>query len=210
MVSDWEIGRRSAKCSATDRELAEGEAYYAVLLETPEGFERRDYTLDSWQGPPEGAFCHWRGRVPIREKANTPTKVDTALLTQLFLRLEEEESDVKQQFRFMLALLLMRKRLLKMAETVHEDDREYWQLMLMSDRSTHRVLNPQLSSDEVARLSAQLTAILAGEVDVAEALEWTEAPSSPEPEEATDAPDVTDDPDSPPRDPTTEHAHEAF
>jgi hypothetical protein len=188
MAGDYDIGKRTGKCSATERSLAEGESYYAVLLETAEGFERRDYTLDSWEGPPEGAFCYWRGRVPTKDRSKGPVVVDTALLMQLFMGLEEEEAQAKQQFRFILSLLLMRKRLLKLSGTVEEDGKEYWRLVLMSDKSEHRVLNPQLSPQEVERLSAQLTAILTGEAAPSEALEWTEVPQ-PDEDESQDGPE---------------------
>jgi hypothetical protein len=102
------------------------------------------------------------------------------VLTQLFLRLEEEEGEAKQQFRFMLALLLMRKRLLKMQDSVREEGREYWRLMLMSDRSIHKVWNPELAPEQVDRLSAQLTAILSGGADAIEVLEGNAEPEAPE------------------------------
>lgn len=171
MATDWEITRTTGKCFATERTFAEGEAYYAALFETDEGVERRDYAEDAWQGPPEGCFCFWRGRVPVKEKKPATVSVDREMLTQLFCRLEDEDSPAKQQFRFVLALLLMRKRLLKLDGTQIEDGQEYWELRLTSDQSTHRVLNPRLGQPEIDRLSIQLQTILSGEMDAFECLE---------------------------------------
>jgi len=170
MANQWEVSRTTGCCAATGRELAEGEAYYAVLFETPEGFERKDYTLDAWTGPPEGSYCYWRARVPVREKKSGPIAVDHALLTHFFLRLEDEESQIKQRFRFVLALLLMRKRRLKFERAIQEGDLEYWQVRLVSEQSEHKVLNPRLSEDEVQQLSEQLTAILSGDAQAIESL----------------------------------------
>lgn len=171
MQSEWEVSRTSGQCSASGRPLAEGESYYAVLFETQQGFERRDYTEDTWTGPPEGHFCYWRARVPVRNKPAGPVAVDHALLTQLFLRLEEKDSDVHRQFRFVLALLLMRKRILKLDKTEREGERESWLMRLVSDQSDHRVLNPRLGPEEVERLSGQLTAVLSGDPQVLQSLE---------------------------------------
>jgi len=176
MQSDWELSRATGHCAVTGRALAEGESYYAVLFETPEGFERKDYSSEAWTGPPEGHFCYWRTRVPTRDKSAGPVFVDHELLTQLFLRLEESDSEVKQQFRFVLALLLMRKRILRLDKSEREADGEYWVLRLVSDQSEHRVLNPRLGEAEVERLSVQLVAILSGEVQALESLDSCETP----------------------------------
>jgi hypothetical protein len=171
MANDWEISRTTGRCAATGRELAEGEFYYTALFETPQGFERRDFSVESWSGPPEGCFCYWKTRVPTREKKRSTIAVDNALLVSLFTRLEDDSSEMRQKFRFVLALLLMRKRLLRMENSVHEDDREYWQMRLTAEQSVHRVLNPNLSPDEIDRLSAQLTAILSGDSSAISAME---------------------------------------
>jgi hypothetical protein len=180
MQSEWEFSRSSGHCATSGRVLAEGEAYYAVLFETPQGFERRDYASDAWAGPPEGHFCYWRARVPLRNRPSGPLPVDHALLTQLFLKLEEKESEVRQQFRFVLALLLMRKRILRLEKAECENEQEYWVLRLVTEQSEHRVLNPRLGEEEIERLSRQLTAILSGDAQAIESLESVEPPPAPE------------------------------
>lgn len=171
MATEWELARATGRCAVTGRSFEEGETYYAALFETPAGLERRDYSLEGWTGPPEGAFCHWRGRVPIREKKSSVLEIDEQMLTQLFVGMEEEPSETKQQFRFVLALLLMRKRLLRLEQTVRDGEQEYWQMRLLSDKSVHQVLNPRLDDQQIARLSAQLTALLSGDVDAVEVLD---------------------------------------
>ena len=68
------------------------------------------------------------------------------------------------QFRFVLALILMRKRLLRYEQTLQEDGREYWQMRLLRDQTLHRVQNPQLTDEQVAGVSAQLGSILHGDM----------------------------------------------
>ncbi len=173
---EYEIARGSGRCTATARELAEGEVYYAVLFETNEGFERRDFAADAWTGPPQGHFCYWRAKVPPRHRKPGTVVVDHPLLTSFFCRLEDQKSELRQQFRFVLALLLMRKRILKLDGTVREGDRESWRLRLVADQSEHLVLNPRLSDEQIERLSAQLTAILSGDAMMIEALVNEEEP----------------------------------
>jgi hypothetical protein len=64
--------------------------------------------------------------------------------------------------------------MLKFEQTTQDGECEFWQMRLMMDQSVHRVLNPKLSDEEIERLSAQLTALLSGEVDPNEAAEEPE------------------------------------
>lgn len=178
MANDWELARTTGQCAVTGRAFAEGEAFYVALFETPAGIERRDYGLESWSGPPEGSFCHWRGHIAVRTKKPAALEIDPQMLTQLFVGLEDDPSETKQQFRFVLALLLMRKRLLRFEQADREGGLEYWQMRLVADKSLHRVLNPRLTDEHIARLSAQLTALLSGEI---EAVEVLEGPADPGP-----------------------------
>jgi hypothetical protein len=174
MANEWEITRATGKCSVSGRDLAEGEDYYAALFETPQGFERRDYSLEGWAGPPEGSFCHWKTKVPVRGRKPSIIAVDSGMLITLFCRLEEDSSEMRQKFRFVLALLLMRKRLLRMEKAVQNGEQEYWQMRLVHDQSEQRVLNPHLSNEEIDRLSAQLAAILSGDASAISQLEQQE------------------------------------
>ena len=75
-------------------------------------------------------------------------------------RLEDETEPVRVQFRFVLALLLMRKRILQYESSNTTDEQEVWEMRLTSDKSTHHVVNPHLTDDQIENVSQQLSAIL--------------------------------------------------
>ena len=177
-MDKWEIARPSGVCAVSGRALAEGEEYYGVLFEEGETFRRADYALECWTGPPEGAYCYFKSRIPPRNKKKQ-VFIDDDLLINFFLRLADETDEGRLQFRFVLALILMRKRLLRYEQTEHADSREYWQMRLLREQSLHRVLNPLLSDDQVASVSAQLGAILHGDMgDFTEVAAQTEEQSA--------------------------------
>jgi hypothetical protein len=180
MANEYEISRATGKCAATGREFKENEFYHAALFESAEGFERKDFCVEAWSGPPEGCFCHWKGRIPTREKKPATIAVDSSILMNLFCRLEDDSSEMRQKFRFVLALLLMRKRLLRFEQAIRNENREYWQVRLVQEQSIQQVLNPHLSEQEIDGLSAQLTAILSGDVAAIAQLEENEAASATE------------------------------
>ena len=163
MGEQWQVESATGTCAVTGRKLEEGEEFYTVLLEDGESFRRLDYSLEAWTAPPEGSFCHFKTRVPVKEKAKK-LLVDNDLLVNFFLRLEDETEPVRVQFRFVLGLILMRKRLLRYESTKGEDEGEIWQMLLTKDQSTHRVVNPHLTDDQIEGVSQELSAILHGDM----------------------------------------------
>ena len=159
---EYEISHRTGVCFVTQRTLNEEQEFYAVLFEKPEGFDRRDYSLDAWQGPPEGYFCYWKSRVPKNEEKKK-LLVDNDVLINLFIRLEDTEEPVKKHFRFVLALILMRKRLLKYESTTLENEQEYWRMRRTGEDTRFLVLNPRLTDEQIEAVSKELGAILHGD-----------------------------------------------
>ncbi len=160
-MTDYAISRASGRCAVSGRAFDPGEEFYSVILETGEGLERRDYSLAAWEGPPPGALCHFKTRLPAREESRR-TFVDDEVLINFFLRLAGASEVLKQRFRFVLALILLRKRLLKYEGTAREPEGEHWDMRLVRDKSLHRVFNPVMNDEEIEQVSGELSAILHG------------------------------------------------
>lgn len=161
-MADYDIAHLTGVCAETNRTLGPGEEFHAVLFETATGFERRDYSAEAWNGPPSGYFSHWKSRVPRKEEKRQ-LLVDPDTMTNLFLRLATHAEEVKQHFRFVLSLILMRKRILKYHETVQREGREFWKMQLAQDQSIHEVLNPRMTDEQIEAVSRELGAILHGD-----------------------------------------------
>ncbi len=159
-MDSFEIERSSGRCTVTGRELREGEVFYAVIFEQGDGFRRADYSAEAWTGPPEGAFCTFKSRVPVKARKKK-LLIDDELLVQFFVRLDGTDEPSRLQLRFVLALILMRKRLLRYEDTRHTDDgSEAWQMRLAKEGSPHQVLNPRLTDEQIESVSRQLGVIL--------------------------------------------------
>ena len=163
MVDKFQIEKGAGRCAKTDVEIAEGEAYFAVLFEEGEGFRREEYSVDAWDGPPDGAYCYFKTRRPVAEKKKR-LFVDNEVLMTFFRRLNNETDLARLQFRFVLALILMRKRLLRYEETTREDEREVWSMRVGKTEEVHAVLNPRLTDAEIEGVSRQLGVILHGDM----------------------------------------------
>src|SRR4029077_907250 len=108
IVMDYQIQPNSRRCAVTGRELQPGERYYSALLEENHQFVRKDFASDAWQGPPTGAFGLWSGRVTAADAKARP-RFDDDLLEDCFGRLEGQTEPSRVNFRYVVALLLMRR-----------------------------------------------------------------------------------------------------
>lgn len=177
MNLNWEVGHSAGRCAVTGRVLEEGEEFYSAIFEEGETFRRADFSIDAWTGPPENCFCHFKSRIPVKTKKKR-LLVDSEMLVSFFTRLAEETEPVRIQFRFVLALILMRKRVLRYERTTTTGGVETWAMVLMTDKSEHQIVNPRLTDDQIASVSQQLGAVLHGDMGewaVTESAESTSA-----------------------------------
>lgn len=162
LKTDVQIDHSHGVCAITGRKLEEGEEFHSVLFEDGESFRRADYALEAWTGVPEGAFCHFKTRVPVKQKRKR-LLVDDDMLVAFFHRLVAETEPVRVQFRFVLALILMRKRKLRYVRTFTEAGSEIWVMTFVREEVEQRVVNPQLTDAQIDGVSRELTAILHGD-----------------------------------------------
>lgn len=158
-MSEWEINKPLGQCCGTERKIEYGEEYFAALIETEEGLQRRDFCADYWESQKPDVFCYWKTRLP-EPGQKRQLFVDDQMLMAFFERLEKETEPEKINFRFVLALILMRKRILKYDETINKDDKEIWRLRIVGEKHTAKVVNPHLDEEQIEQLSSQIGEIL--------------------------------------------------
>jgi hypothetical protein len=161
-MSEWEVDKPLGQCNGTGRKIEPGEEYFGALMEIEEGLQRRDFCADYWESEKPNVFCYWKSKFPHPDEKKR-IFVDDNMLMAFFERLENETEQEKVNFRFVLALILMRKRLLKYDATRDEDDKEIWRLRIVGDKSSDNraeVINPHLDEEQVSQLSSQIGQIL--------------------------------------------------
>jgi hypothetical protein len=159
---DYQIQPNTRRCFLTGRELKPGEKYFSVLLDEAGQFVRHDYSADVWQGPPDGAFSFWAGKVPASDGSKRP-RIDDEMLLECFSRLEGQDDPSRVNFRYVVSLLLMRRKRLKFAAAWTEDDREVLQLRDARTGAEHEVVNPGLTDEEMASVQEEVLKVLGWE-----------------------------------------------
>jgi hypothetical protein len=156
---DYQIQPPTRRCAATGRKLRPGEKFYTLLLDQGGKFIRQDYSSEAWQGPPEGTFSFWTGRVPAQEENRRP-RIDDDLLVDCFHRLEGQNDPGRVNFRYVLALLLMRRKRLQFAEARNDGEREILLLRCARTRAQYQVVNPRLTEEEMAAVQEEVFQVL--------------------------------------------------
>jgi hypothetical protein len=82
------------------------------------------------------------------------------MLMSFFERLATETEQEKINFRFVLGLILMRKRKLKYDSSKSEGGREIWRLRIAGEKEIVDVINPHLDEQQIQQLSSQIGNIL--------------------------------------------------
>jgi hypothetical protein len=111
---DFEVQRCTRHCAETGREFVPGETYFSALIEQGGDVVRRDYSVEAWRTPPAGALGWWKSQMPephARKLHWAPNDVMLHYFEQL-----DGVAD-KQDVRYILALLMIRRRVLRLEQT---------------------------------------------------------------------------------------------
>lgn len=158
---EYEIQSTTRHCAATGREFAEGEVFYSVLSRDGGRLTRSDFCKEAWAGAPEDALGWWKSRMPVRAgKKNklAPGEVLLGLFEQLASRPDQDD------MRYVLALLLVRRRLLRLEEpATGEAGQEIMMLYNPQDGTTHQVRSVDISSERASAIQAELGRLLEAE-----------------------------------------------
>ena len=158
-MTDYQIQASTRRCALTGHELKPGDRYYSVLIDEGGALTRRDYSLKAWQGPPSGAFSFWQGRLSAGA-APRRAPIDDDTLLECFGRLEGEQEPARLSFRYVLALLLVRRKRLRLEDTRLEGGREVLALRDARTGARHQVFDPGLPDDELEAVQDEVFQLL--------------------------------------------------
>lgn len=191
----YDIERPTGQCTFTGRTLEPGESYIATLIEVDEseepegkgglGLKRLDVSWEQWQqdNRPENVFSFWK-TVVAQPNEKKKLFVDDDVLMNLLRRLADTDQPRRLAFRFVLCLILMRKKYLRYdrteKRTVENEDgesieQEWWLVTPKLDLSKgpmgkwhdseqFEVLDPRLDEQQVIDVTDQIGEILEAEL----------------------------------------------
>lgn len=159
---DYRFKPPSKTCAGTGKPLVPGSTCHSVLIDKEGHLVRFDYSDEGWAGPPEGHVGYWKTMVPVAPDAKSQ-RFDPETAQRYFEQLSEEASPVHDRQRYVLALVLLQQRRLRLDNTRLDGDDEILELSGRHGEGSFEVRNLHLPDDETQQLQAELKAHLATE-----------------------------------------------
>ncbi len=158
MAVDYEIQRFTRHCAKTGRDLKPGETFYSTLVREGVRVVRQDFAADAWQGPPDGVLGWWKSQVPTE----SASKVHWAPNDVMLELLEQWEHDpTRLDSRYVLSLLLVRRRVLRPEETESiASGQEVAVLYCPRRETTYRVVSALPDEQRAAEIQEELGRLL--------------------------------------------------
>jgi len=163
MQLEWKIKSRSDTCEATGRPFAEGETFHTVLFRKNDGFRRLDLSEEAWKArttdtEAEPIFSSWRSKFePPAPPPAEPLPRDDA--EGMLRRLLESEDPSHTNTRYLLAVMLERKRILRPQPSPDTGTMVYEHA---STGETFIITDPGLSLSDLASVQEEVSSLLAG------------------------------------------------
>jgi len=181
-MSDWKIRKRKDGCVRCEREFEEEEAFYSCLLIESVSIAREDRCIKCFD-PTEVQedvknTIFWRTHRPPQGKRRLA--VDFDVVEQIFFALADHDKERILELRYLMSLLLLRKKRLKIMRVVRNDDGEAMVLRRPRRTEAIEVRVFDLSEERSLQLREELTRIFEG-ADVEDLLA-APAPPPPAPE----------------------------
>ena len=164
MIQNWSIRTRSHHCSLSERPFVEGEVFHTAIYFDAEtsGYLRRDVALDVWKQEvsERKPIAYWKTTYTpniVEAKPEVTSKESAMALLQRFI---EEDEPATENARYILALMLERKRILAPTATKEVDGQK---MLFYENKKTSEVFivrDPELRLDELAQLQDEVAMLL--------------------------------------------------
>lgn len=160
-MTPFEVQGPTRTCALSGKELQPGERFFGVLLDDAGRFVRQDFALEGWNGPPPRAIAYWSGRIPVADRTQKPA-INDAILLDWFDHLSMHEMDpIRRNFRYVVSLLLMRRKRMKFEDTRRlKDGIEILVLRDLRNGALVEVADPRLTEDDIHSVQEEVFRVL--------------------------------------------------
>jgi len=194
-MADWKIDRRASACRRCEHPFDEGERFASCLSILAEELVREDLCPRCWKASipgAEGELFWWFTRYEADRRKSV--QLDLESLERLFLVLEGRPEQAVRELRFLLCLVLLRKKRLKVERIERGNDGESFVVKRPRRDERHEVYVFDFDAARMQELRTKLQAIFDG-ADLEDG--FTLKVGDGEPQHATSEPSAGFDPASP-------------
>jgi hypothetical protein len=180
-MNEWNIQSRGRACEACSRSFADKEPYHTLLFDEKQDFRRSDVCTACWESQfSEGArerkgfISCWRGiyEAPIV----APDAIQKETAESLLRKLIEQNDPRHAPAGYILAVMLERKRILKIKEQLNRDGRRVFIYEQSKTGDVFTIVDPALQLDQLEEVQRDVADLLEHGLNPPEAPVDTSAP----------------------------------
>ena len=158
MAGAWKLQRRQGECAACGRTFLPEEVLFSLLRWQDDDLQRGDLCSSCFEErDPEQDLFFWR---TTHKESRGALRIDFEMLLQALPKLTADRRPERRDFAFLLALLLVRHRKLRLLTVTRRQKLEYLVLRKPRTKSSFEVEVRELDPERRQRLSNRLTELL--------------------------------------------------
>jgi hypothetical protein len=164
-MNEWNIQSRARSCETCGKSFADKEMYHTLLFDEKQDFRRSDVCANCWQtqyaeGGRErkGFISYWHGIYEAPVAAPEAIQKDTA--ESLLRKLIQLDDPRHLPAGYILAVMLERKRLLKVKEQLLRDGRRVFVYEQPSSGDIFTIVDPDLHLDQLEAVQRDVAQLL--------------------------------------------------
>jgi hypothetical protein len=162
---EWNIQSRARACQACGAAFLNEQRYHTMLFDEKTGYQRLDVCEPCWsaqysQGATsrKGFVSHWQGVFEVAPARPEPIRKQTA--ESLLRKLVQLDDPKHAGARFILAVMLERKRLLKVKDQAHRDGRRVLIYEQATTGDVFAIEDPDLRLDQLEEVQRDVATLL--------------------------------------------------
>jgi len=164
-MNEWNIQSRAHACEACQQLFADRQSYHTLLRDAPPNLQRTDICEPCWQKQsangdpaPTGLISHWQGVYEAPPPVVEAIQKETA---ETLLRKLIEQNDPRYvPAGYILAVMLERKRVLKVKEQFRRDGRRTFIYEQPRTGDLFTIADPDLHLDQLEQVQRDVAALL--------------------------------------------------
>ena len=164
-MNDWNIQSRAHACEACGQSFVDRQPYHTLLFDERQDFRRQDICTPCWQKQfsdgardRRGFISYWQGIYEAPPPAVDPIHKETA---ETLLRKLIEQNDPRYvPAGYILAVMLERKRVLKVKEQIVRDGKRTFIYEQPKTGDVFTITDPDLKLDQLEEVQHDVAALL--------------------------------------------------
>ena len=163
-MDNWNIQSRASVCQACSQPFTDKQVYHTLLFDVPPNLQRSDICETCWQKQSAGDtrnrtgfISHWHG---IYEMPSVTDPIQKETAETLLRKLIEQNDPRYAPAGYILAVMLERKRVLKVKEQVVRDGKRVFIYEQPATGDVFTITDPALRLDQLESVQHDVAALL--------------------------------------------------